>query len=33
VLSSNFLVFRYGIFHAKADAIDPEPTSGSVSDC
>jgi putative flippase GtrA len=32
VLSSNFLVFRYGIFHAKAGAVDPEPTFGSISD-
>lgn len=32
VLSSNFLVFRYGIFHAKAGATDREPTLGSLSE-
>jgi putative flippase GtrA len=29
VLSVNFLVFRYGIFHAKPAATDPAPPSGT----
>jgi len=29
VLSTNFLVFRHGIFHAKPGAIDPEQASVS----
>ncbi|MGO9322624.1 MAG: GtrA family protein [Solirubrobacteraceae bacterium] len=30
VLSTNFLVFRYGIFHAKTAASDPESVSRGV---